>query len=196
MKLDTNIKQLDLNHPVNKRKRESLSESTTPIKLQKTIRSYASGSECNDVAAYNVIPDIFPLETRAQDRLRKLQQQLKLDNCNTEIAEANQVNEQSKKDKENNVLHVLQQGFGIGENTDDANNPQEIQQSNESEKQTDSEKQDEMIHVVLDTNVMLKSLSYIEKSILKGFTFFHKIKVAAETKRMKFLNLPLFFISR
>lgn len=186
-KLDPNIKRLNLNLPVNKRKRESLSEWTTPIKLQKTVRSDASGSEYDDFGADNEIPNIFPLETRAQDRLQSLQQQLKLDN-GTEIAETDQVNVPSKNENENNVLQVLQRGFGIGENMNDAKTPQEIQKSEEKNKnETHSEKQDEVIHIVLDTNVMLKSLSYIEKNIVKGLL---KLKLTGKTKEIsKFIIL-------
>lgn len=160
-KLNTNIKQTNQNQSINKRKRESLSECTTPIRLPKTVRRDAFGPKYEDISPDNEIPDIFPLETLAQNRLQRLQQQLKLENGTESNAETNQVNEPPKNEKENNVLQVLQQGFGIGKN------PQEVQKSEENESQP--EKQDEVIHVVLDTNVMLKSLSYIEKNILKGF---------------------------
>ncbi len=174
-----------------KRKIELPLPETRRIKRFKTAQ--VCESKCGGIEAGLEIPNIFPLKTPAQNRLRLLQQKL-----NSPNDEPNKLKEESESLKnENGKIQVIRQGFVIGMNE---NIPRGNTPSDDVRNRVDSDVgtnkltcNNGIVHIVPDKNVLLHSLACIENHILKGisrcemvvekrkFTFFFKIPNVASS---------------
>lgn len=170
----------------NKREREPLSREKKSIKRQRVPdnkKEFEKGSSTSSIVSpikqsgnIDEIPNIFPSNHPAQDRLNQLQKNLK-SNIDPNVQSSNQTNQNS-----NDALQILKSGFGI-DSIDSANATQQDDDMKMDwepsfyDEATDSfmpledivfKDLNESAYIVPDTNVFLDSLLCIRNIITKG----------------------------